>query len=185
MWCWRRLLRVPWVARRLNQSILKEINPEYSLGGLILKMQLQSFGHLMRRADLVGKTLMLGKIEGKMRSGWQRMRWLDGITDSVDILSKLQELLEDRGAWHAVIHRVTKSWTWFSHWTKTTTRILENDIKSWRNNQDYYWSAIGSSWRGKIHCFTPLVTWYEVFMSLFANGSWISLQIALYNFIYN
>jgi len=185
LWCWRRLLRVPWVARRLNQSILKEINPEYSLGGLILKMQLQSFGHLMRRADLVGKTLMLGKIEGKMRSGWQRMRWLDGITDSVDILSKLQELLEDRGAWHAVIHRVTNSWTWFSHWTKTTTRILENDIKSWRNNQDYYWSAIGSSWRGKIHCFTPLVTWYKVFMSLFANGSWISLQIALYNFIYN
>ena len=104
-------MRVPWEARRLNQSILKEINPEYSLGGLILKMQLQSFGHLMRRADLVGKTLMLGKIEGKMRSGWQRMRWLDGITDSVDILSKLQELLEDRGAWHAVIHRVTNSWT--------------------------------------------------------------------------
>ena len=103
-------MRVPWVTRKSNQSILKEINPEYSLGGLMLKLKLQSFGHLMRRADLVGKTLMLGKIEGKRRSGWQRMRWLDGITDSVDILSKLRELLEDRGPWHAVVHMVTKSW---------------------------------------------------------------------------
>ena len=102
-------MRVPWVARRSSQSILKEINAEYSLGGLMLKMKLQSFGHLMRRADLVGKTLMLGKIEGKRRSGWHRMRWLDGITDSVDILSKLREPLEDRGAWHAVVHMVTKS----------------------------------------------------------------------------
>ena len=112
LWCWRRLLRVPWTARRSDQSILKEISPEYSLEGLMLKLKLQYFGHLRRRADSLGKTLMLGKIEGRGRRGRQKMRWLGGITDSMDMgLGGLQELVMDREAWHASVPEVTKNQT--------------------------------------------------------------------------
>ena len=130
MWCWRRLLRVPWTARRSNQSILKEINPEYSLEGLMLKLKLQYFGHLMWRADLLEKTLMLGKIEGRRRRGQQRMRWLDGINDSTDVsVRKLREIVMDREAWHATIHGVAKSWTQLIDWT--TIRRKTPDKPNW------------------------------------------------------
>ena len=112
LWCWRRLLRVPWSERRSNQSILKEINPEYSLEGLMLKLKLQYFDHLIRRADSLEKTLMLGKIEGRRRRGWQRIGWLDSIIDSMDVnVSKLQEIVKERGAWCAAVYVVKKSQT--------------------------------------------------------------------------
>ena len=129
LWCWRRLLRVPWAARRSNQSILKEISPGCSLEGLMLKLKLQYFGHLMWRVDSLEKTVMLGGIGGRRRRGWQRMRWLDGITDSMDVsLSELWEMVMNREAWRAAIHGVAKSQTWLSNWTEGPSIRLP-----WRN----------------------------------------------------
>ena len=130
LWCWRRLLRVPWTARRSNQSLLKEISPEYSLEGLMLKLKFQYFGHLMQRTDSLEKTLMLGQIEGRRRRGWQRMKWLDVIIGSMDMsLSKLQELVMDREAWRAAVHEVTKrNWTELNHTISSHPKKEQNAL---------------------------------------------------------
>ena len=139
LWCWRRLLRVPWTARRSNQSILKEINPGISLEGMMLKLKLQDFGHLMRRVESLEKTLMLGRIGGRRKRGWQRTRWLDGITDLMDVrLSELRDMVVDREAWGAAIYGVAMSQTWLRDWTNWTELSDWTELKArWLHTPEY------------------------------------------------